>query len=192
MNTAAACDGLLAVVSLWVALHGARDWPGARLGALILACAAVLGTLRFSEVLPLPALHQFVSALGAGVSLPLLAIAVIWPRGEVSTQARYAWIFTVVTAALTVLMVVVAEIKLWAPVLSMLSVVAMAGYGLVRRQYLALGAGVFFFLAFVAFAARLQWSGLQAGDLLHLGMSTAMVLLGLWLQQAPSGQTARD
>lgn len=83
MNWQALFDGLLAAVAIWVVLKPAQHLPAMRLACLLLGSAAVLGTLRFSGVLPLPPLHQFVSMLGAGVGLPLLAIAVVWPHSAV-------------------------------------------------------------------------------------------------------------
>ena len=111
MNWQAAFDGLLALAAFWVVLGPGRHLPALKLGCLLLGSAAVLGTLRFSGLLPLPQLHQFVSLLGAGVGLPLLALALVAPAGAVATQTRFTWIFAVVAAVLCVLLGVVAGIK---------------------------------------------------------------------------------
>lgn len=52
MNLQAGFDGLLALAALWVALGPARQRPALRLACLLLGSAAVLGTLRFSGLLP--------------------------------------------------------------------------------------------------------------------------------------------
>ena len=77
MNTAVSFDGVLALVSLglvWV--HG-RKSSAVAIAGVVLCVAATLGSLRFADILVLPGLHQFASALGATVALPLLALVVL-------------------------------------------------------------------------------------------------------------------
>ena len=180
MNLQAGFDGLLALAALWVALGPARQRPALGLACLLLGSAAVLGTLRFSGLLPLPQLHQFVSMLGAGVGLPLIAFAVIRPDGLVATQPRYTWNVAVVLAVLCVLVGVVAGVKLWAQVWAVGAALSIAGVALRRRDLPALGAAVCMVLAFTAFVAQLRAGPLQPGDFLHIGMALAMLLLGRW------------
>jgi len=200
MNLQAGFDGLLALAALWVALGPARQRPALRLACLLLGSAAVLGTLRFSGLLPLPQLHQFVSMLGAGVGLPLIAFAVIRTDGLVATQPRYTWIVAVVLAVLCVLIGVVAGVKLWAQVWAVGAAVCTAAVAVRRRDLHALGAAVCMVLAFAAFVAQLRAGPLQPGDFLHIGMALAMLLLGRWalvrsrpipaLQQQAQGEAA--
>ena len=96
-------------MAIWVVLKPAQHLPAMRLACLLLGSAAVLGTLRFSGVLPLPPLHQFVSMLGAGVGLPLLAIAVVWPHSAVATERRFTWIFAVIAAVICILLVLMVQ-----------------------------------------------------------------------------------
>ena len=180
MNWQAGLDGLLALAAFWVVLGPARQLPALRLGCLLLGSAAVLGTLRFSGLLPLPQLHQFVSLLGAGVGLPLLALALLAPAGAVASQRRYTWIFAVIAAVFCVLLGVVAGLKLWGSVCAFASALAIAAVAARRQDRLALGAGVCMVLAFAAFAAQLSAGPLRPGEFLHIGLALAMLLLGRW------------
>ncbi|MEY4266791.1 MAG: hypothetical protein RIS90_1326 [Pseudomonadota bacterium] len=180
MNWQAGFDGLLALAAFWVVLGPARQLPALRLGCLLLGSAAVLGTLRFSGLLPLPQLHQFVSLLGAGVGLPLVALALVAPTGAVASQRRYTWIFAVIAAVFCVLLGVVAGLKLWGSVCAFASALAIAAVAARRRDRLALGAGVCMVLAFATFAAQLSAGPLRPGEFLHIGLALAMLLLGRW------------
>jgi hypothetical protein len=180
MNLQAGFDGLLALAAFWVVLGPARQLPALRLGCLLLGSAAVLGTLRFSGLLPLPPLHQFLSLLGAGVGLPLLALALVAPASAVSTQPRFTWIFAVIAAVFCVLLGVVAGLKLWGPVCAFASALVISAVAARRRDQLALGAGVCMVLAFAAFAAQLSAGPLRPGEFLHIGLALAMLLLGRW------------
>lgn len=180
MNWQAIFDGLLALAAAWVVLGPGRQLPALNLACLLLGSAAVLGTLRFSGLLPLPPLHQFLSLLGAGAGLPLLAMALAAPAGVVANQRRYTWIFGVVAAVLCVLLGVVAGVKLWGPVCAMASALLIAAAAVRRGDRLALGAGICMVLAFVAFAGQLRVGPLQPGEFLHIGLALAMLFLGRW------------
>jgi hypothetical protein len=188
MNLQAAFDGLLAAVALWLALGPARALPALRLGALLLGAAAVLGTLRFSGWLPLPPLHQFLSLLGAGAGLPLLALAVTRPAGVVARQTRYAWIVAVCASVLCVLLVVVGGFKLWSSLCAFVSALAILGVAVRRRDALATAAGLCMVLAFGTFAAQLRLGPLQPGDFLHIGLAAVLALLGVWGKRRELGR----
>ena len=185
MNWQAGGDGLLARAAFWVVLGPGRRLPAVQLACLLLGSAAVLGTLRFSGVLPLPQLHQFVSLLGAGVGLPLLALSLGAPAGAVATQRRFTWIFAVVAAVLCVLLGVVAGLKLWGSVCAFASALAIAAVAARRRDLLALGAGICMVLAFATFAAQVSAGPLRPGEFLHIGLALAMLLLGRWAAARP-------
>ena len=155
------------------------------MGCVVLGSAAVLGTLRFSGLLPLPALHQFASMLGAGVGLPLLAIAVSQPTSAVATQRRYAWIFAVLAAVLCTVLVMVVQFKAWAAACALVSTLTVVGYGLSHRQGLSTAAGLVILLALGAFAAKLQLGVLQPGDFLHMGLALGLLLLARALRPQP-------
>ncbi len=181
MNWQAGLDGLLMLVALWAALGPARAMPAGQLGCLVLAAAALLGTLRFSGLLPLPQLHMFVSALGACVAMPLLAAAVLWPQRPVARMARFTWVLAVVLAVLYVLVGVVGGIKWWSAVWAVMSALAIIGAALVRRQWLAVAAGSSMLAAFVLFASQVSWADWRPGEFLHLGLAVGVWFFARWL-----------
>jgi hypothetical protein len=182
MNWQAFFDGLLAAVALWVALRPARGMPALQLGCVLLGCAATLGTLRFSGLLPMPQLHQYFSMLGAGVGLPLLAIAVVDPRSAIAGQRRYTWIFAVTAAVVCTLVVMILQFKAWVAVSGFVGVLAVLVAAVVRKQRLPMLAGVCMVAALALFAAKFQAAGLQPGDFLHIGLALGLLMLGLWAQ----------
>ncbi len=181
MNWPAAMDAVLMLVALWTARGPARHLPAAQLGCLMFAAAALLGTLRFSGLLPLPPLHQFLSALGAGVAMPLLAATVGWPRRAVSREPQFAWILAVALAVLLVLIGVVAAVKWWSAAWAVGSALAIIGVAAVRRQGLALAAGSSMLAAFLLFAAQVSWGDWRPGEFLHVGLALGLWLYGRWL-----------
>lgn len=183
MNLQALLDGVLAAVALTVAIHPARHWPALRLGCLVLAAAATLGTLRFSGWLPLPPMHQFMSMLGAGVGLPLIGISLASPTSAVSRQTRYAWIFAVSSSVICILAVMVWQFKLWPSVCAVLATLAVLFYSIQRRDWLAMTVGACLLVALVMFASKLETSALVPGDFLHIGLALGLVLTGRWSHQ---------
>ncbi|MBM3538668.1 MAG: hypothetical protein FJX55_12645 [Alphaproteobacteria bacterium] len=183
MNQQALLDGVLAGVALWAAWGPGRALPALRLGAALLAAAAVLGTLKFSGLLPLPELHQSMSMFAAGVGLPLLGVAMVWPDGVVARERRYAWIFGVAAAVMCVLVAVVGGIKLWPSVCALLAVVAMGLASSLRRQWWGAAAAACMLLALVGFAAKRNLGPLAPGDVLHVGLALGLWLYAGWVRQ---------
>jgi len=177
VNWPALFDGILALVALGFACISARNLPALRMACVILGSAAVLGTLRFSSLLPLPGLHQFVSMLGAAVGLPLLAIAVSQPSSMVATQRRYSWIFAVLAAVLCTVLVMVVQFKAWAPLCALLSALTIFVVGILRRRGLTTTAGLLILLALGAFAGKFSFAIFEPGDLLHIGLSLGLLVL---------------
>jgi hypothetical protein len=179
MNWQATLDGVLAVVALVVGWQQpARSAPAMRMGCYLLASAAVLGTLRFSGLLPLPGLHQFLSMLGAGVAFPLLALGVSQPSSAVASQRRYTWIFAVAAAVVCTLVVMLFQLKIWTSVCAIVSAIAILASGVIGRQGRIASAGLLMVAAFGAFALKVHAGDLQPGDLLHLGLALGLILLG--------------
>ncbi len=186
MNLQAALDGLLAVFALWLAWQAGPKAPALRLGCVLLGIAAVLGTLRFSGLLPLPAWHQFFSMLGAGAGLPLLAIAMTQPHSAVGRQRRFAWIFAVTAAVVCTLVVMVVQWKLWASVCALAAAMSMLIWGIRHQQGAVTATGLLMLVTLVAFAAKVQVGPLQPGDILHLGLTLVLWLLSRWHQHRAS------
>lgn len=177
MNLQALFDGLLAVTAFYIAWGPARTAPALRLGCLLLGCAAVFGTLRFSGLLVLPQLHQYFSVLGAGVGLPLLSIAVTQPSSAIASQRRFAWIFAVIAAVVCTLLVYIVQFKLWTSLCAIAAALAILAHGVQRKQLLLASAGVLTLLTLLAFAAKVQAASLLPGDILHIGLSLALILM---------------
>jgi len=180
MNLQALLDGLLAATAFYIAWGPARSAPALRLGCLLLAVAAVLGTLRFSGLLPLPQLHQFFSMLGAGVGLPLLALAVTQPACAVASQRRFAWIFAVIAAVVCTLVVMVMQWKLWTSVCAILAALSIVGFGVSRKLWLPVSTGLVMLATLVAFAGKMTLGHLLPADILHVGLSVTLAMMGWW------------
>lgn len=179
MNLQALFDGLLAATTLYIAWGPARAAPALRLGCYLLGSAAVFGTLRFSELLPLPQWHQYFSTLGAGVGLPLLAIAATQPTSAVASQKRFAWIFAVAASAVCTLLVYVFHFKLWTSLCAITAALAISVHGSMRKQLLLASTGLLMLLTLLAFAAKTRVGSLLPGDILHIGLAFTLVMLSV-------------
>lgn len=190
MNQQAVLDGLLAMVALWAAWRPGSTLPALRLGAALIGVAALLGALRFSGLLPLPSLHQSMTMFSAGVGLPLLGAAMVWPGSVVAQQRRYAWIFAIAAAVLCVLVTVMAGRAAWPPACALVAVVAMVLASLWRRQWWGMAAGAGMLVAFAAFATKMPVGPLAPGDVLHLGLALSMLMYARWTESLPAGAGA--
>ena len=180
MNWAATFDGILALIALALTLQAPRSLPALRLGSWLLACAALLGALRFSDLWPQPSLHQFFSMLGAGVGLPLLAVTLAMPDSAVSLQRRFSWIYGVALSVVCILVTLVAQIKLWPSVCALLSAVVILAAGVRRKDGQVAVAGLLMLLALLAFAGKVQTESLRPGEFLHIGLSLCLLTLWRW------------
>jgi len=92
MNSLAATDSLLFGCAAYLAWMR-HSTIGIRLAYGVIAVAALLGALMFSGLYPLEAWHRLFSIFAGSAALPLLAMAVIWPRSAVATDRQLALIF---------------------------------------------------------------------------------------------------
>jgi hypothetical protein len=192
MNTAAFFDGLLAATAFWLALRAGREYPAVRLGCLLLASAAVLGTLRFSGAGVNHELHRLFSFIGAGVGLPLVAITVIWPSSGVATTRRYAWVFGVIAAVICMVFDIVLESTLWSSAASIVAALTILWAGVARKQAIIIAAGLAIVAAFSVFALKPQILELRPGDWLHIGLALGLLLIGRWLLSGAARQAIRE
>ena len=178
MSSMAFTDGLLALVSLWLASR--TQAPVAlRLACALFAVAASLGVLRFSGIYPLPTWHQFASMLGAVAAFPLLAVAIVWPDALVTRSARFAWIFMCVMAVLGVIVVGAGQKRVLADALALLSVLAILITLVRQRQWRGALASAVMLLGLALFARKVgAGDALVPGDLLHIGMALGLIGLG--------------
>lgn len=177
MNSLAITDGLLLVVTVYLALQ--RHLPIAlRLACGVFGAAALFGVLRFSGVYPLPSWHQFASMLGAASAFPLLAVVVLWPDSLAARNTRFAWIVLCVTAVIGVIVVGVGQKRIYSDALALLSLLAVCITLVRTRQWLGALGGILMLAALVLFALKISAGSLLVpGDLLHIGMAAGLLLL---------------
>lgn len=186
MNLQALFDVVLAIVCLALAFDASKARPAWRLSQLLLAAAAILGALRFSELLPMPSHHQFFSMLGAGVGLPLLAMAVIQPDSAVATQRRFTWIYAIVAATACIFLVMVAQIKAWTAVCALLSALCILVLAVKNQKKLTALGGLLLLMTLTAFALKLNVPPLLPGDVLHIGMRLSLLVLWMGAKRSVS------
>jgi hypothetical protein len=177
MNQAALLDGLLALTAFWLAAVAWQRHPALRLGSLLLGAAATLGALRFSGLLALPQWHQYFSLLGAGAGLPLVAVALVAPDSAVARQPRYAWILACGACVVCTVLVVVLQVKVWSAATALGAAVAVLVASSRRRQIGLALAGSCMLAALLLFALKTRVPFLAPGDVLHLGLAVALLLV---------------
>lgn len=179
--TNALFDGLLMVVSLAGAFRffALRDRPGLDFACgalLIVAAAALLGTIRYAGVTPpmLVVAHETVSTM-AGILAPSWAIAaiVILLRGEPGRVAHAVlWLVPAIIVPLGVAEPTAAVGSIYAQMASLVMLVMMlaAGIVLALRSHVMAGAGLAVGAAGYAVAAlsTLGFFGLGPSDALNL------------------------
>lgn len=177
MNTLVISELLLVAAALGLGLPRFRRDPGYCLAALAIGWAATLGAMRFGGLPVQPELHGLFSAMAAAAALPLLAVTVAWPAGEVARSWRYAGIFFVLAAVVAMVVVTLNSQRHWAVALALSSALVAGGVGLWRRQSRqALGGAL---LLAALHAPGFQWTlpPLLPADLLHLGLAGSLWLL---------------
>jgi hypothetical protein len=180
MNSLAISDSLLFLVATYFALQS-KIPIAFRLGAAVLGAAAILGVLRFSELLPLPQLHSFFSALGASSAFLLIGVSVIWPARLVSVKAKYASILLIASAALGLIMVTGFGFAIFGQLIALLSVLLIVVSALRNRRIYSLFGALALALAsgFVLFVMKYSVSGyLQPGDFLHIFTAIGLLTFG--------------
>lgn len=179
MNSLVITEALLVGAAVFVAVISRRSNKALLIASVIIGIAALLGFLKFSNLLPLPELHQLFAVFGSSVALPLLAVAVIWPENSVSKTIRYASIFTFIAAFLAVILVTVSEIELWRTVCAVISVLSIVIVSIKRQQWTILAAGLLLLFALFALTQKITLAGLLPADLMHLGLATGIIVLSL-------------
>ena len=192
MNSLAITDGLLLVVTVYLALQ--RHLPIAfRLACGVFGVAALLGVLRFSGIYPLPSWHQCASMLGAASAFPLLAVVVLWPDSLAARNTRFAWIVLCITAVIGVIIVGAGQKRIYSDALALLSLLAVCITLVRTRQWLGAVGGVLILTALVLFALKIAAGTLLVpGDLLHIGMALGLLLLSRIFLWQETGALAAD
>ena len=178
MNSLAISDSFLFLVATYFALQS-KIPIAFRLGAAVLGAAAILGVLRFSELLPLPQLHSFFSALGASSAFLLIGVSVIWPARLVSVKAKYASILLIVSAALGLIMVTGFGFAIFGQLIALLSVLLIVVSALRNRRIYSLFGALALASGFILFVMKYSVPGyLQPGDFLHIFTAIGLLTFG--------------
>jgi hypothetical protein len=178
MNSLAISDSFLFLVATYFALQS-KIPIAFRLGAAVLGAAAILGVLRFSELLPLPQLHSFFSALGASSAFLLIGVSVIWPTRLVSVKAKYASILLIVSAALGLVMVTGFGFAIFGQLIAFLSVLLIVVSALRNRRIYSLFGALALASGFILFVMKYSVPGyLQPGDFLHIFTAIGLLTFG--------------
>ena len=178
MNNLAISDSFLFLVATYFALQS-KIPIAFRLGAAVLGAAAILGVLRFSELLPLPQLHSFFSALGASSAFLLIGVSVIWPARLVSVKAKYASILLIVSAALGLIMVTGFGFVIFGKLIALLSVLLIVVSALRNRRIYSLFGALALASGFILFVMKYSVPGyLQPGDFLHIFTAIGLLTFG--------------
>jgi len=178
MNSLAISDSLLFLVATYFALQS-KIPIAFRLGAAVLGTAAILGVLRFSELLPLPQLHSFFSALGASSAFLLIGVSVIWLARLVSVKAKYASILLIVSAALGLIMVTGFGFAIFGQLIALLSVLLIVVSALRNRRIYSLFGALALASGFFLFVMKYSVPGyLQPGDFLHIFTAIGLLTFG--------------
>ena len=177
MNSLVVSELVLAIAAFGLATTRFRRSKGLALAAAIIGIAAVLGALRFSNVLPMVELHQLFAVFSSTVALPLIAVSLIWPNGVVATRLRYVSIFAIATAVAAIVIVTLKEVSWWASVSAAAAAVAITVSGFTEQRWLRSVIGAVLFGTLLAFFYKWRIPSLAPGDTLHYGLAIAMLLI---------------
>ncbi len=114
MNGEVMAELLLALTTGVLGWRAYARRPGVALSMDLIALAALLGALEYAGVVAVTGPHHFASLLAATAGMPLLAVALRWPTGEVASRAQAASRFMLFAVAMGVLLVVTCQFTLWA------------------------------------------------------------------------------
>ena len=185
MNSLALTDGLLFMCAAYLAWMR-YSTIGTRLAYGVIAVAALLGTLKFSGLYPIEEWHRLFSIFAGAAALPLLAMAVIWPRSAVVTDRQLALIFLGAATLLGLAIAGLGHLRIYDRTLGAVSLLSMLAWTVQQGQWQR-SAGLVLMLVgsllYVAKVELLAW--LSPGDYLHLGMALGILLLSAWHRPGP-------
>lgn len=173
----AVSDLVLALACLFIAARSAKTRPGVALACAVIAAAALVGVARFSGVANVIGAHKFLSLIGSTAALPLLAAAIAWPASKAARTGRGASLVMLVGSALGIAIVAGAGLALWAQFVPAASALVIL-VATIRNRVPRPMAGAFLLVAtFGAVAANLNPAGLAPLEILHYGMTAALLLI---------------
>jgi hypothetical protein len=177
MSGDAISDLVLAAVGafLYVANRGRR--PGIALACGTIGVAAALGVACYLGVTEAVGPHRFLSLMSSCAGLPLLADSLTWPDGEPARTRRGAVLFLFMGTLLAVLLFAALGFKAWKEILPALSALLLLfGTLRARRVLPLLGAGLLI-ATFVLLVGNVSIRPMSADQILHYGLSAALLLM---------------
>lgn len=185
MNSLAVTDCLLFVSAACLAWMR-HSTMGTRLAYGVIAVAALLGTLKFSGLYPLEAWHRLFSIFAASAALPLLAMAVIWPRSAVATDRQLALIFLGAASLLGLAIAGLGDLRIYDRALGTISLLAMLAWTVKQGQWQRSAGLVLMLVGSVLYVTEVELlAWLSPGDYLHLGMTVGILMLSAWHRPRP-------
>jgi len=107
----------------------------------------------------------------------LVAVALVAPDSAVARQPRYAWILACGACVVCTVLVVVLQVKVWSAATALGAAVAVLVVSFRRRQSGLALAGSCMLAALLLFALKTPVPFLAPGDVLHLGLAVALLLV---------------
>ncbi len=175
----AVSDLVLALACLIIAVRSAKARPGVALACAVIAAAALVGVARFSGVANATGAHKFLSLLASTAALPLLAAAIAWPESKAARTGRGASLVILVGSALGIAIVGGAGFALWGQVVPAASALVILVGTIRHRAPRPMVGAVVLVATFGVVAANLNPGGLEPLEILHYGMTAALLLLCL-------------
>ena len=175
----AVSDFVLALACIFIAVRTAKMRPGIALACAAIAAAALVGVARFSGVAEAAGAHKFLSLIGSTAALPLLAAAIAWPDCKAAKTGRGASLAILVGGALGIAIVAGAGFDLWGQIVPAASALVILGGTLRNRALRPIAGAIVLVTTFGVVAAKLTIAGLAPLEILHYGMTAALLLLCL-------------
>lgn len=175
----AVSDLVLVLACAFIAARTAKARPGVALACATIGIAAVFGVVRFSGVADVSGAHRFLSLIGGTAALPLLAASMAWPHSKAATTPRGAALMLLVASALGVAIVVGAGFALWGQAVPAASAIAMLVCLIRKRDPRKIGGATLLVVTFGLVAGNVLIGPLEPLEILHYGMTVALLLLCL-------------
>ena len=175
----AVSDFVLALACIVIAARSAKTRPGIALSCAAVAVAALVGVARFSGLGEAAGAHKFLSLVASTAALPLLAAAIAWPGGKVAKTWRDASLAILVGSAIGIAIVTGAGFALWGQVAPAASALVILCGTLRGRAPRPIAGAILLVVTFAMVAAKLDPAGLDPLEVLHYGMTAALLLICL-------------
>ena len=180
MNTGyAVSDGVLALACIVIVVRAAKTRPGVALACGAIGAAAILGVLRFSGVAEATGAHRFLSLIGSTAALPLRAASLVWPDIKAGKTVRGAALSLLIGSAIGIALVAGAGFALWGQVVPAASALVILVCAIAKRAVRPIAGAVMLVATFGLVAANLTFAGFAPIEILHYGMTVALLLLCL-------------